>query len=257
VLSPVNANYVASVMRMCANLRVMRQFRYALLSLLFGTAVSPFPAHACVVTSIPTRVQPTFSVHVYNDLGPVKGLKLKVVTGGGDSDALAEATTDDKGIAGFQLQRFLWGGALFLEPEHTVVGWEWPQLYIETNSTKSAKSAIDVYWPSRVLRSRNLRGTIQLQAAPFVGANLSLRTLVSYEEIATSVTDETGAFRFARIKPGLYYLQVNGESKSDPRLPQGNIAVFIGGTEADEGLSIITSYSDCGLDYKSGEDIHR
>jgi len=74
---------------------------------------------------------------------------------------------------------------------------------------------------------------------------------VSYEEIASTVTDDRGAFQFAGIKPGLYYLQVNGKYKSDPAVPQGDIPVLIGGAEANEGLSIITWYSDCGLDYHS------
>ena len=80
---------------------------------------------------------------------------------------------------------------------------------------------------------------------------------MSYEEIATAVTDEKGAFQFAKIKPGLYYLQVNGKYKSQPTVPQGDIAVFIGSAEANEGLSIITKYSDCGLDYQLGKEIRR
>ena len=133
--------------QMCANLLVMRQFRhYALLALLFGSGawLLTIPAHACVVASMPIRIQPTFSVHVYNDLGPVEGLKLKIVTLG-DENPLAEATTDDKGIAVFRLQKFLWGSDLFLEPEHNVMGWQWPELYIETNATQSS---IEISWPS-------------------------------------------------------------------------------------------------------------
>jgi hypothetical protein len=236
--------------------------RYALLALLFGAGVSllTIPAHACVVGSMPIRVQPTFSVHVYNDLGPVEGLRLKLVTLG-DENPLAEATTDDKGIAVFQLQKDLRGSDLFLQPEHNVGGWQWPELYIETDAVKSS---IEISWPSQVLRSRNLRGTIQIQnftnpsqVFPLIRASLSIRSLVSYEEIATAVTDEKGAFQFAGIKSGLYYLQVNGKYKSNPRVPQGDIAVFIGSAEANEGLSIITSYSDCGLDYQSGKKIRR
>ncbi len=66
-----------------SNLLVMRPFRhYALLALLFGSggALFTITADACVVASIPVRVQPAFSVHVYNELGPVEGLKLKIVT---------------------------------------------------------------------------------------------------------------------------------------------------------------------------------
>jgi hypothetical protein len=207
---------------------------------------------------MPIRVQPTFSVHVYNDFGPVEGLKLKIVTLE-DENPLAEATTDDKGIAVFQLQKYLRGSDLFLEPEHNGMG-AFAELYIETDA---AKSSIEIPWPSRVLRSRNLRGTIQVQefANPSkvfpLRASLSVRSLVSYEEIATAVTDEKGAFQFAGIKPGLYYLQVNEKYKSDLRVVQGNIAVFIGRTEANEGLSIITSYSDCGLDYQSAKEIRQ
>ena len=234
----------------------MGHFRhYALLALLFGSGVSLFTstADACVVASMPVRVQPTFSVHVYNDLGPVVGLKLKIVTLE-DRNPLAEATTDDEGIAIFQLEKYLKGSDLFLQPEHQVMGWQWPELYIETDA---AKSSIEILWPSRVLHSRSLRGTIKLLDSPLIRASLSVRTLVSYREIAASVTDEKGAFRFAGIEPGLYYLQVNEKYKSDPTVPKGAIPVFIGSAEADEGLLIITSYSDCGLDYQSAKEIHR
>lgn len=199
-----------------------------------------------------------FSVHVYNDLGPVVGLKLKIVTLE-DTSPLAEATTDEKGVAAFQLEKYLKGSDLFLQPEHQVMGWQWPELYIETDA---GKSSIEIPWPSRVLRSRNLRGTIQTQGyansskvVPLIHASLSIRSLVSYEEIAASVTDEKGAFEFAGIKPGLYYLQVNGKYKSDPRVLQGDVAVFIGSAETNEGLTIITMYSSCGLYYQSGKEI--
>ena len=188
----------------------------------------------------------------------MEGLKLKVVTLE-DENPLAEATTDDKSTAVFQFQKYLRGSDLFLKPEHKPRE-AFAELYIETDS---AKSSIEIPWPSRVLPSQNLRGTIQIhdfanpsQLFP-LRASLSVRSLVSYEEIAPAVTDEKGAFQFAGIKPGLYYLQVNGKYKSDPRLPQGNIAVFIGRTEANEGLMIITSYSDCGLDYQSGKEIRQ
>jgi hypothetical protein len=240
----------------------MRQFRcYALLALLSGSAALPLtmPAHACVYSSTPVRVQPTFSVHVYNGLGPVEGLKLKIVSLQSEHP-LAEATTNNKGIAVFQLQKPFGGGGLFLQPEHNVIGWQWPELDVETNATESS---IEIPWPSQVLRSRNLRGTIQLrdfanpsQVFPLTRASLSIRSLVSYEEIATAVTDEKGAFQFVGIKSGLYYLQVNGKFKSDPTVPQGDIAVFVGSAEANDGLSIITRYSDCGLEYESGEEIH-
>jgi hypothetical protein len=54
---------------------------------------------------------------VYNELGPVEGLKLKIVTLR-DPDPLAKAPTDDKGIAVFRLAKYLKGSDLFLQPEH-------------------------------------------------------------------------------------------------------------------------------------------
>lgn len=241
----------------------MRQFRqYALFGLLFGSAalLLTIPARPCVVASIPAKIQPTFSVHVYNDLGPVEGLKLKIVALG-SKHPLAEATTNNKGIAVFQLQKPLLGDGLFLQPEHNVIGWQWPELDVDTNATESS---IEIPWPSQVLRSRNLRGTIQIRdfanpsrVFPLTRASLSVRSLVSYGEIATAVTDEEGAFQFAGIKPGLYYLQVNRKYKSDPTVPEGDIAVYIGSAEANDALSIITRYSDCGLDYESGEELRR
>jgi hypothetical protein len=235
---------------MCANLLVMRHFRRnALFALLFSSAafLLTISADACVVASMPIRVQPTFSVHVYNDLGPVEGLKLKLVTLG-DANPLVEATTNDEGVAVFQLQKYLRGSDLFLQPEHNVMGWQWPELYIEPDA---AKSLIEISWPAPVLRSRTLRGTIHIGDSPLSGASLSIRRLVSYEEIATTLTDEKGAFQFADIKAGLYYLQVNGKSRNDPRVPHGDIAVYVGSAEANDGLSIMTTYSDCGLTYES------
>jgi hypothetical protein len=236
----------------------MRQFRHhSLLALLFGAAalLLTIPAHACVRSSTPIEVQPAFSVHVYNDFGPVEGLMLKIITLRSD-EPLAQATTNNRGIAFFHLRK-LRGGAVYLQPEHNVIGWQWPVLDVETNATKSS---IEVSWPSQVLRSRNLRGTIQIRdyanparIFPLTRASLSVRSLVSYKEIATAVTDEKGAFQFPGLKPGLYYLQVNGKYKSDPRVPEGDIAVFIGSAEADDGLSIMTRYSDCGLEYQSTE----
>jgi hypothetical protein len=173
---------------MLFNLVLMRHIRrYTLFALLFGLGASllTIPADACVVASMPTRVQPTFSVHVYNDLGPVEGLKLKLVTLG-DEKPLTEATTDEKGIAVFQLEKYLRGSDLFLQPEHKVMGWQWPELYVETDALKSS---IEISWPSPILRSRNLRGTIQVQESPLIGASLSIRSLVSYEETATALTD--------------------------------------------------------------------
>jgi hypothetical protein len=130
-------------------------------------------------------------------------------------------------------------------------------LDVETNASKSS---IEISWPSQVLRSRNLRGTIQIRdfanparIFPLTRASLSVRSLVSYREIATAVTNENGAFQFLGLKPGLYYLQVNGKYRSDPRVPEGDIAVFIGSAEVDDGLSIMTRYSDCGLEYQSAE----
>jgi hypothetical protein len=236
----------------------MRKLRQcAFVALLFGSWASllTIPAHACVVVSPPVRVRPTFSVHVYNDLGPVQGLKLKIKTLR-DPIPLAEATTDDKGVAVFQLEKYLRGSDLFLQAEHPVIGWQWPELYIDNDALKSS---IEIPWPSQVLRSRNLRGTIRTQAfanpsrlSPLIRASLSVRSLVSYEEIATAVTDEKGAYQFAGIKPGLYYLQVNRKYKNDPGVPRGDIAIFIGSAEANEGLSIVTTYSDCGLEYHLG-----
>lgn len=249
----------------------MRELRhYSLLALLFGlgASLSAISAYDCAVGSTTTRVQRSFSVHVYNDLGPVVGLKLKLATIR-DVTPLAEAITDDSGVANFQLDKGLRGSDLFLQPEHPVVGWQWPELYIENDEAKSSteipwpKSSIEIRWPSRVLRSRNLRGTIQTHFAdpsklfPLTRAGLTVRSLVPYERIATALTDEKGAFQFATIKPGLYYLQVNEKHKNDPRVPQGDIAVFIGSAEANEDLSIITSHSDCGLDYQSGEGIQK
>ena len=50
---------------------------------------------------------------------------------------------------------------------------------------------------------------------------------------------------------------MNGKYKGDPTVPKGDIPVSIGSAEANEGLLIITSYSDCGLDYQSAKEIHR
>src|SRR5215467_7865994 len=109
---------------MFGNLLVMRQFRHhALLVLLFGSTalLLTISAHACVYDSNPVKVKPAFSVHVYNALGPVEGLKLMIITLGSDRP-LVEATTNNNGFAVFQLQP-LGGQGLFLQPEHNVIGW--------------------------------------------------------------------------------------------------------------------------------------
>jgi len=123
------------------------------------------------------KVQPTFSVHVYNDVGPVEGLKLKIVVRGSrDAEVLAEAVTDGKGIAVFQLPKLLWGGGLFLMPEHTVAGSQWPALDVEPDATNSS---IEVSWPSQVIGSTNMGGKILTDGILLSNAKLSLRTLVS------------------------------------------------------------------------------
>jgi hypothetical protein len=252
VLPPVSNSWKPRVKSPGSTFMPMRQLRqYVLLTLLFGSGTSllTVPANACVFNSAPVKVQPSFSVHVYDELGPVQGLKLKIITLS-DPNPLTEATTDDRGIASFQLAKYLPGSDIFLQPEHPVIGLQWPELYIEADADKSS---IEVLWPPAVLRSRSLRGTIRILGYPLIRASLSVRSLVSYEEIATAVTDEEGAFQFAGIKPGLYYLQVNGKYRGDLHVPQGDIAVYLGSTEANDGLSIITSYSDCGLAYQSVE----
>ena len=237
--------------------------RYSVsLLLLVGLSalLSPIAVSACSKIIIPTKVQPSFSVHVYNDFGSVEGLRLKIVMPG-SQDALAEATTDNKGIAVFHLPKLLWGGGLFLEPEHNVAGSQWPALDVEADAPTTS---IEIQWPSQILRSRKLRGTIHIrnfpnssEVFPLSHASLSIRSLISHEEIATAITDEKGSFQVAGIEAGLYYLQVNGTYKSDPRTPKGDIAVSIGGTEANDELSITTTYSSCGLEYEPGNEVRR
>lgn len=259
----INEKIANTFSRAYGNLLVMRPVgRFVVLTLLFGSGLllSTTPAHSCVFSATPIKVEPTFSVHVFNDLGPVEGLKIKIVRIG-SRRPLTEATTNNKGIAAFQLDKQLRGGRLFLQPEHTVMGWQWPELDIVADTSKAS---IEIQWPSRILRITNLHGTIQVQdlaypphLSPLAHASLSLRSLVPYQEIATTVTDEKGVFQFTGTKMGLYYLQVNGKSKSDSTVPQGDIPVFIGGSEANEGLSITTRYSDCGLEYQLGKGILR
>ena len=253
----------ASTPLRCANLRGMRRFRHlvlALLALLLGSTslLSTTSANACVFSPTPVKIEPTFSVRVFNDLGPVEGLKLKIVRID-SKHPVVEATTNSKGVAVFQLQRQLRGVRLFLQPDHNALGWQWPELDIETTASKSS---IEIMWPSQILRTKNLAGVIRIQdlayppqVFPLIRAGLSLRSLVTYEEIATTVTDEKGAFQVPGIRSGLYYLQINGKNKNDSTVPRGDIAVFIGRDEAIDGLSIITRFSDCGLEYQLGKEI--
>jgi hypothetical protein len=222
--------------------------------------VSPILASACSVAVPTIKVQPTFSVHVYNELGPLEGLKLKVVVDGArHADALAAAITNEKGIAIFQLPKLLWGGGLFMMAEHKGEGWG-ARLDVETDATQSS---IELHWPLKVLRTSKLEGYIHVtlhtisgyeaRVFPLAHAQLSLRTMVAYTEIAKGATNEWGEFQFEGIEPGLYFLEVNRDFEKDWNVPSGNIAVYIGATEPVDKLQIATNWSFCGLSYRTDE----
>jgi len=214
-------------------------------------ALLSMAASACSIGMIPTEVPTTFSVHVYNEIGPVEGLQLKLIFPEG-SETVVEATTDKEGIAIFHAP---FVGKFYIVPAHHVTEWGG----VVDVKREATTSRVELEWPAKVLHSAHFRGQIQIEDFSDTSrvlplrAILSVRRYLSYEEVATTMSDEKGRFAFNTIDPGFYFLEVNGKYKDNPNVPQGDIAIYIDAGAASDNLRIITAYSSCGLSYRAQE----
>jgi hypothetical protein len=204
----------------------------------------------------------SFSVRVTNAHGPVVGLTLKVTNFKSDEfsrlssaqqrttkpeqfvELIAEAFTDDRGEAHFNLSR---SGHFTLQPDHPANQLDWVGL----NVVADAKSnTVRLEWPtSTILEAKQLRGRISTglmssRSLPIQKAVLSIRALVSFKEIATAVTNDDTSFRFDDLPPGAYFLHVGTEETV-----HGDIPVYIGAEASRDSLSIAAEYTSCGLSY--------
>jgi hypothetical protein len=204
----------------------------------------------------------SFSVHVTNGRAPLVGLKLRITnfkseefskltseqqrTANPDEfvELIAEALTDESGVAHFNLSR---SGHFDLQPDHPASLRDWVVL----NEAADAKdNMVKFQWPtSAILETKQLRGRISdglmsPNSSPLKQESLSLHALVSFKEIATTRTNDDGSFQFGDVPQGVYFLHIGGEEAN-----HGEIAVFVSGENTRDSLSISTTYTSCGLSY--------
>jgi hypothetical protein len=228
-------------------------------------------ADALACTTLPTvyTVSRSFSVQVSNDIGPVVGLKLKIVRFKQEefnklsdeqqrhlSDAtsfeevLADSITDAAGVAHFSLDKT---GSFTLSADSPAdrLGWE---LKV---SDQSQSSPLEVKWPSNLilttshLHGKLAKGLFSSRSTPIKDNALMLHTLIGYRDVAASVTDENGAFDFNAVAPGFYFLQIvpTTAKTDDFYKPHGNIVVYVAPESSREALIISTVNTSCGLSY--------
>lgn len=204
----------------------------------------------------------SFSVRVANAHGPVVGLKLRVTNFKSEEfsrlsseqqrsakpdqfvEVIGEASTDDSGEAHFNLST---PGHFTLEPDHPASRLDWVGLDV---IAKGKRNTVRLDWPtSAILDTKQLRGRISSglmssRSSPLQQKALSLHTLVEFKEIAATITDDDGSFRFDGVPQGVYFLHV-GTSET----VHGDIPVYIGAETSRDSLAIATEYSSCGLSY--------
>jgi len=164
------------------------------------------------------------------------------------TDVIAASVTDSKGEAQFNLSKT---GSFDLVADHP----EGDLGDIVLNVTGDATSAaVAVKWPARpVLETRLVKGLIEdglykSTGTPLKQAAVSLHELISYKEVAVTVTTETGSFQLSSIQPGLYFLRL--KAKEDGlNAPDGDIAIVVRPSAPRDSLSIAVHESDCGLSY--------
>jgi hypothetical protein len=216
------------------------------------------------------RVPLSFSVRVTNGHGPVVGLELRVTRFKTDEfsklsseqqrvakpdrfvELIAESLTDGHGEAHFNLRR---SGHFDLQPDHPASSLDWVGLDVAADA---APNTVKLKWPtSAILQTKQLHGRItdglmSSSSAPLKKVNLSLHTLVSFTEVATTTTKDDGSFQFDDVPSGVYFLRMlpkEDAANGDSNQPQGDIAIYVGKDSSRESLSIATSYSSCGLSY--------
>jgi hypothetical protein len=237
-----------------------------------ATVLFVVAADALACTTFPTvyTVPHSFSVHVSNEIGPVVGLKLKVVRFKWKEfnklsdeqqrhvsdvtpfeEVFAESTTDAAGMAHFGLNKT---GSFTLSADSPADRLSWVELKV---SDQSQSSLLEVKWPSNLilrtaqLRGKLARGLFSSRSAPIKSNALMLRTLIGYRDIAATVTDENGVFDFTAVGPGFYFLQVVATTAKteDFYKPEGNIAIYVAPESPRNALMISTINTSCGLSY--------
>jgi len=240
---------------------------YRLAFVLMAMVASAF---ACTRLATVMAVPRSFSVHLSNELGPVVGLKVKVVRLKWEEfnklstaqvrylsdttrfeQVVGESPTDERGIAHFSLDKTA-SFTLMVDSPADQLGW------IELRvSDQPESSPVEVKWPSNlILKTTRLHGKItdglfSSRSAPLRGHGLMLHTLIGYRAVAATVTDEDGAFDFNTVPPGFYFLQIlpTSAKADDPYEPEGNIVVYVAAESPRDVLKISTVYTSCGLSY--------
>jgi hypothetical protein len=234
-----------------------------------------FVSLGCVFLEPEYTVTPSFSVHISNRYGPVAGLKLRATRPKDNlpsliSDELRakltdeqivrvmESVTDANGDAHFDLDRL---GHWYLEADSPGRR-SYVSVYADPHfdSTK-----VNLQWPeSEILETRALRGRLSdgltfSYSYPLKQTDLSLRTYVSFAEVATTKTGDDGSFQFDRVEPGLYFLGIGMGHGSTQYQVRGYIPIYIGDDGPRERLSIAMDKTDCGLEYDLEENkpLHR
>jgi hypothetical protein len=226
-------------------------------------------AVACMTFPTVYSVSNSFSVHVKNDVGPVAGLKLRVVRFKSEEfnklndeqqrhisdwtafeEVFAESTTDATGMAHFNVDRT---GSFTLSAENPA-----DQLGVELRiSDQSQSPPLEVKWPSNLIlttahmRGKLAKGLFSSRSVPIKGNALMLHTLIDYRDVAATVTDENGAFDFNVVAPGFYFLQVvpTTAKTDDFYKPEGNIVIHVAPESQRDAVLISTVNTSCGLSY--------
>ncbi len=180
--------------------------------------------------------------------------RAKAINIGDYIDVIATSITDRKGEAQFHLNTT---GSFALKADHPEKA-DNPETGIGdivlNVSGDAASAVVDVKWPGTpILETTSLKGHIEdglfkPTSEALREANVSLRELVSYKEIAQTETSGAGSFQFSSIPPGLYLLKVKAK-EDDPNAPNGDIAVLVKPGAPRDSLSIAVRQSDCGLSY--------
>jgi len=215
-------------------------------------------ALACVETPPKYTVPLSFSIHVGNGRASVVGLKLRVTRFKHDEflsltseqqrtadpkqfvQLVAESSTDEAGEAHFNIAS---PGDFDVLPDYPGAD----AFVISIHVSPDAKpDTVQVEWPTHILETKRLQGQIHEGRNEPLEARLSLRRLVSYDEVAAAMIAKDGSFEFADVPPGLYFIRVKAITGL---VAYGDIPIFVSQDATPERLSIMVGFTDCGLSY--------
>jgi len=220
-----------------------------------------FLALACVEVPPTYTVPLSFSIHVGNGRAPVVGLKLRVTRFKYEQfssltneqqraadpkqfvELIAESLTDEAGEAHFNIAS---QGEFDVSPDYPGADAFWISIHV---SPDAKPNTVQVEWPTHILETKRLRGEIHEGRNEPLEARLSLRRLVSYDEVAAAMIAKDGSFDFADVPPGLYFVRVKAREGSSTVASYGDIPIFVSQGATSEQLSIIVAFTDCGLSY--------